>query len=315
MKKLFLLPLILFFFFSCRMQSNSDKESANPKESKLYRLRLNPEAGSKYYFDISNESEIKLELNDKKTDNLSRTNVGILYAINKDSAGDFLFNMSYGKIKLYSKKDDIESEMDAGNAASSLDPAEKMLGALKTANIVATIGPDGEVRSVTGYKEIAAKLMAGLNSNDMYAKNLARDRVEKLIGEGVVKKNMTQLFKIFPDSGVHVGDQWKLESKQNAELNLVAKNIFILKEVKNDLAMIESEADMFSDSTSSNMMGYDVTANLKGRQRGTYTMNIKTGMLENCELNGNVDGTLQMMGREIPVTIKTKVKIKGRKEN
>jgi len=33
--------------------------------------------------------------------------------------------------------------------------------------------------------------------------------MDKAIGEGIVKKNVDQLFKMFPDSAVHVGDKWK----------------------------------------------------------------------------------------------------------
>jgi hypothetical protein len=40
-----------------------------------------------------------------------------------------------------------------------------------------------------------------------------------------------------------------------------------------------------TDSTSTNWMGYDVTAALTGKQEGVYSMDMKTGMLISCKIN------------------------------
>ena len=59
----------------------------------------------------------------------------------------------------------------------------------------------------------------------------------------------------------------------------------------------------------------DATVNLKGSQEGEYEMETKTGMLISCRLSATVEGTIQTMGQQIPITIKTSVKIDGRKVN
>jgi len=37
---------------------------------------------------------------------------------------------------------------------------------------------------------------------------------DKAIGEGIVKKERGPALKMFPDSAVHVGDKWKLNSTE-----------------------------------------------------------------------------------------------------
>jgi hypothetical protein len=254
-----------------------------------------------------------MELNDKKLDNLNRAEVGVNYEISKDSSGNFILNMKYDKIKLHSKKGDEESDMDAANAPTSFDPAEKMLGILTEANLAATISPAGEVKSVSGYKEMTDKIIAGFNSSDANEKNIVKARLEKLIEVGVIRKNMGQLFKIFPDSAVHVGDKWKIKSKENAEFNLNAENSYTLKEIKDSIAFIFSETEMASDSATSNIMGYDVMADLKGKQHGEYEVETKTGMLSNAKITADIEGTIQLMGRDVPVNITMSVKINGHK--
>ena len=58
--------------------------------------------------------------------------------------------MKYDKIHLYTKKGDTETDLDADNAGLTADPTEKMLGILKSANILATVGPMGAVKSASG---------------------------------------------------------------------------------------------------------------------------------------------------------------------
>ena len=313
MKSLVFPLAILFLSSSCGMKPDSNKHDNDLGKNKVYKLQLNPTAGSKYYFDISNESEAKLEIKDKNIDNLAKTKVGVYYELNKDSSGNFMINMTYDKIHLYTKNGDSESDLDAANAATSLDPLEKILGILKAAHIVAIISPAGEIKSATGYKEMVAKIIAGMNNNDIYAKNIAQSKWEKLIEEGMIKKNMNQLFKIFPDSALHVGDKWKINSTQNSEINLNANTSYTLKEINDGIAIIDSEADITSDSSSSNYFGYEVTTDLNGEGKGEYDMEVRTGILIKANITTNVKGELQMLGREIPVNIRTIVKIKGRK--
>lgn len=64
--------------------------------------------------------------------------------------------------------------MDADNAATTTDPLEKMLSALRSSNIIAVISPEGQVRSVSDCKEIGDKIMAGFSSSDQYSRKLAQ---------------------------------------------------------------------------------------------------------------------------------------------
>jgi hypothetical protein len=57
----------------------------------------------------------------------------------------------------------------------------------------------------------------------------------------------------------------------------------------------------------------NVAADLKGKQQAEYEMETKTGMLISCKMKADVEGTMQAMGREIPMIIKTSLKITGRK--
>jgi hypothetical protein len=45
-------------------------------------------------------------------------------------------------------------------------------------------------------------------------------------------------------------------------------------------------------------------------QTGKYQVDTKTGMVLSAKVNVNVEGTLETMGRDIPLTIESEVKMK-----
>jgi len=285
---------------------------ADGKEGALS-LHLNLQPGSKYYYTINNEYDIALEAGGKTVNNKNKSDVDLTYAIQKDSAGNYLLQMHYEKIHLFTKSGDKESEMDADNAGATFDPVEKMLGILKTTNITAVINSAGKIIDITGYKELGDKIIAGLNITDLQTKNMALEKWDKVIGEGLIKKNIDQAFHLFPDSAIQVGDTWKMQSQQKGDVLLNETSNYKLKDIDDGIAYIESEGQMESDKTEAKIMGTAVTGNLQGNQTGEYEVDAETGMLLKNKVSAKVEGSFLMMGREIPVTIKTEVKMTGKK--
>jgi hypothetical protein len=261
---------------------NVNEGAANSEaqgEDNTFKFHLNPTPGSQYYYTISNESNLELEVNDKKMYNQSKSNVGVIYDVKKDSAGNFLLNIRYDKIHLYTKTGDNESDMDADNSKATFNPVEKMLGILKTANIVATINPTGKIVSISGYKELGEQMMAGLNTADITTKNMAQNEWDKVVGEGLVKKNINELFNIFPDSAIKIGDTWKMHSQEKGQIALNVSSDYKLKDINDGVAEVESKGEMTSDKGEVNMMGTSVKGDLQGKQDGEYEIDTKTGML------------------------------------
>jgi hypothetical protein len=313
MKQILAFFICVFIAASCKLP-NEDKKYTDP-ESITYHLKFNPDSSSKYHYDIKNTTETEIELENKKIQSINTTTTGMSYVINKDTSGNYIVNITYDKVHLYTKTNDSETEADAENASFPLNPADKMLGALKDANLTVSISPTGDIKILSGYKELSEQLMSSLDANDVNARSVAQKQLDKLIGEGMIQKNLDQLFKMFPDSAVHVGDKWKIDSRQNGDFNLNIKTFYRLKDIHNGVAYINSESDLESDNTPIAMLGASVIPNLKGTQEGKYEMEAKTGMLLNGAITSEVKGNMQMMGREVPVKIKTKVNIKGEKSN
>jgi hypothetical protein len=323
MLKLIILSGFVISMVACQSSAEAGKKpgkvndgaaagSNTTSENSINKVSVNMVSGASYRYTITNESETEVEANDKKVNNQHKSDVTITYNIQKDSTGNYLLRLHYDKIHLYSKTGDQEVEMDAANADKSINPTEKMLGILKNSSIAATVSATGKVIAISGYKELGDKILAGL-SGDEKSLNMAKGQWEKVIGEGMVKKSIEQLFSVLPDRKIQVGDTWKKNAQQTGEFNLNVASTFRLKDIEDGIASIASEGELTSSKGESQLMGYSVTSDLQGDQDGEYEVDTKTGMVLKNTTISKIKGTLQMLGKEIPVTMKTTLKMNGKK--
>lgn len=296
---------------SCKTHPNSARyyDDNNPK--KVYHLHLNPPAGAQYTYTVTRATEFETEVDGKKVDNKNRSQMEVTYTVGKDSSGDFLLDIVYNKIHLYSKNGDAEEEQDADKATESTDPVEKALGILKGASLQAVVSAGGQIKSIQGDQAIKDKLLAEFSPGDTYAKTIASQQWDRQVKEGLLKNNMEQLFNIFPDSAVHVGDRWKLSSTQNEQIKLVNRSSSQLKEIVDGTAVIRSVGEISSDSSSGSLNGTPYTADLKGKEEGDAAMETTTGMLLSSSSESQIIGTISSMGRDVPVTISISSKLEG----
>jgi hypothetical protein len=203
--------------------------------------------------------------------------------------------------------------MDADHAETSLDPAERALGVLKGASIVVTVGPSGRLISIGGEDAIKEKLLSQFSAGDSYTKAIAGKQWDERIKESLIKGNVEQLFKIFPDSAIHVGDRWKLGSTQKDEITLNYMTSYVLKEIVDGTAVILSEGDISSANSTNQLNGTSFTSDLKGKQQGEFEMETASGMLRSNHIDSRISGTMTVMGREVPVDITITMKMDGQK--
>lgn len=303
------------FLLSCQTQQSSKTDSKKFDPDKTYQLHLSPAAGSNYHYDIINEINVDLEVDDKEVNNQNKTEVGVNYKIGLDSVNNYVFSSVYDKIHITSRKNDTETELDAANGAFSLNPTEKMLGLLKDATINVTVTPLGDVINMSGYKEIGEKLIENFSEFDIAGKKAAREQWETQVGNGLIKKNFDQLFKFFPDSTIHLGDTWKLTSRQEGDLSYNITSSYKLKAINSEIAIIESTGKINTSRNDNKSSDLDeaTVVNITGEQTTEIEIETKTGMVINGKVKTSFEGSVMALGREVPVKAKMSVKISGKR--
>lgn len=300
---------------SCKSPQNTDSDSTNPDPEKTYVLKLSPANNSVYQYVIENESSITVETEKQEFENINKSEIGVTYTIRTDSNNYYRFDAVYSKLHFTSEQNGELTEIDAENGSFSINPLEKMLGMLKDSVISVTVTSTGELVNMSGYKRIGEQIIAGLSANDEAGKKEALDQWEKYIGEGLIKKNFEQLFRLFPDSAVRLGAKWKLTERESGELQYNLNGYYTLKAINQDLAIIGSESKISATGSTTVLseMGGSITS-LTGEQIAEYEMETKTGVVLGCRVKTSLEGMVRVMNKEVPVKAVVNVKVSGKKK-
>jgi len=314
MKFILLLIGMPVLFLACKSPQSTDSGSAGFDPDKTYQLRLSPQTGSVYRYTIENKSNITVETDAKEIENINQADIGVTYTIEADSSGNYRFNAVYDKLRFISESNGEKTEIDAANGSFSINPLEKMLAMLKDSMICAVISPTGEVVSISGYQEIGDRMISKLSENDEVGKKGAKEQWDKYVGEGLIRKNFDQLFRLFPDSSIRLGDKWKLTEREDGELKYNSNGYYTLKAINQELAIIEAESNISASSSNAafSEMGGSITE-MTGTQNSQFEIETKTGMVLSCRVKTTIKGMVKVMNKELPVTATITVKVSGKK--
>lgn len=307
MKVLFVMMFLSFSLnlFSCRNINHSDT-------NKKYLYNLNLPTGTKYYFNINTKTVSKLSAMGKDVETNNQSEVGLIYEVVGRSADSIQIKITYDQLKFALKSKEGTKEIDAANSGHSFDNMEKQLAAVKGSSLNVTLNKKGEVLQVSGGNEITDKLIATLNVSNPTSQARVREQFNKFIGEDFVKNNLASQFKLFPDTAVAVGNTWKQENTLSTEIGAKASSTFTFDDLDGNIATVQSTAVINTDNKMT-IMGNEVVANMKGNQEGQFETDTATGLLMKSETTTAIDGSMQMMGKDIPLSIKITKRIDGRK--
>ncbi|OQP44842.1 hypothetical protein A4H97_10810 [Niastella yeongjuensis] len=307
MSKTFIIPFLCIspFLFSC-------KSSSYHTDGKKYKFGLYLITGDKYYFNIITETSTKVSVMNKDMESNNHSEVGLIYEVVNSTSDSIQIKLTYDNLKFSLKNKDGEKEIDAANSGHTLNDQEKQLATVKGASMNITFNKKGDVLHITGGKENVDKLIATLNATSSTNQDQIREQFSKFIGDDFIRNYLGREFKLFPDTAVSVGDTWQMKSSLPAEINTDAVSKFTLDDFSDNLVLVESAAEINTDNKTS-VMGNEVVMNMKGKQEGHFETDIVTGLLINGQSATSIEGNFQVMGKEVPVSIKVTKHISGKK--
>lgn len=308
--KVRMLVLFSIVFAACRfVPSDNSKNENYLKEGPAFNVLLNPVPGSVYRYKVNNKTDVEATVNEQEVVSKNHSDMLISYTVAKDSAGDLALSMQYEKIKLHIQKDKEETELDADNASFSVNMLEKMLGGLKESKFDIYLKPNGMVKNIHGFSEAGDRVFRQLQFKNIEETRIARELWDKTIEANMVRQNINQFFRIFPDSSVHLREKWTITQAEQGEFKLKTATTYFVTAITEDKIFIESVAVISSGNEQAGTAGN--TADIKGEQNGEYVLELKTGMLLSAKLSSDLSGTIKMQGIEAPLKIKSVVKMDG----
>ncbi|MEX6687843.1 DUF6263 family protein [Danxiaibacter flavus] len=273
-----------------------------------YDLKFNPPAGAKYKYVVVMNQEMQQSMKGQEHNVDNTTEMYVTYEILQNTGADKHLKLTYNRFK--GSSNGTAYDTDDSSAANGNNPMTFVYNGMKNYPLLITISEKGQVKDVTGIDELLDRVVGSIPL-DSARKAMIRTTTEKIMGKDFVKSMIEQSFKIFPSSKVSVGDTWKDSMMLTAGLDFKMANSFTLKGVDNNKATIDVSSDITSGAMDMGMM--KIETNMKGTQKGTTELDLPTGMTTSSDLDQQIEGNMKIMGMEIPVKIKTKIKVTGTK--
>jgi hypothetical protein len=230
------------------------------------------------------------------------------YEVLQNTGADRHLKLTYTRFK--GSSNEATYDTDDSSAASGNNPMAFVYKGMKNYPLLITISEVGQVKDVTGIDELLDKIVSSIPL-DSASKAMIRLNTQKIMGKDFVKSMIEQSFKIYPSKRVSVGDSWSDSMTLTAGLDFKMANTFTLKGVDNNKASIDVSSDITSGSMDMGMM--KIETNMKGTQKGITELDVPTGMTTSSDLDQDIQGDMKIMGMDIPVKIKTKIKVTGTK--
>jgi len=300
MKRLTLLVLVIITtimvaaIYSCK----------NSKTTTGKVLKFNLEKGKGYDYEILWDLDQQMMGHDNKISILGG------YTINVTDEKENIRTLTavYKNFKMYMNIMGVEINIDTDKPSEPMDEAEikanplgmmdRVFAGIKGKEFTMKVDEEGKVLEVSGFDQIINGMTDSI-AMDEDTKMQVRVSLQDQFNEQAVKDQFAQVFTIFPNKEIKVGDSWDKSFQMGGRMPAKYKTKYTVKEIEGDHVSLSAQTNIGSGSTD---------MEIKGTQNGSLLVDSKTGLVINAEF----DQDMETKAGGMEIAIKGKGKIKGK---
>lgn len=286
--------------FVTLMTFNSCTSSGKASSGKM--LKFNLEKGKGYDY------EMIWDMNTKVMEQETKLNIGAFYTMNvTDDDGKIrTISMEYKRLRMDMNVMGMSINMDSeGSSAESSDSAaflggmlSKVFSGIVNKPFTMKVDQEGNIMEVTGFNKIVDGMVDSLDIAPE-AKAQTQASMKDQFSDSYVKDQFAQIFNIFPNKEVKVGDKWEKSFNTSGKQAAKYNTVYTAKEIDGDFVTLVADTKISSQEED----GTKIT----GKQTGNVIVDSRTGLVVNSEFDQDMEVTASGM----KVSIIGKGKIKG----
>jgi hypothetical protein len=264
-------------------------------------LKFNLEKAKTYDY------EIVWDMDQKISDQDTKISLGGIYSVEVIEEKDGIKKLTgmYKSFKLYMKMAGLEMDIDSEKPVEPIDQAQlkqnpmgimsRIFSAIKGKSFSMQVDEEGKVLSVTGFDQIINGMVDSTGA-DENAKLQIRASLRDQFNEQAVKDQFAQIFTIFPNKKVKVGDNWEKHLQTGGKVPAKFLTVYTVKQIEGDHVTLNAKSNISS-------VGGEML--VTGDQTGTLLVDSKTGLVLNAEFDQLMDTKVQ--GFDVKITGKGKI--------
>jgi hypothetical protein len=289
-------------------------------------LRMNLKKGDIYNY-VSETKQRITQIVDKKEMVIDQTVVNEFeyYVEDVDAASNITFRITFKKMSIDMSMQGMSMKMSSDTNEVAADEASqissKMLNAMTDVPFTVKLNYLGDIIEVKNLEALFDKMISSLASlsgdAEIVGKQMSQS-INKMLGPDTIKEMMRQNFNAYPEKPMGVGDSWEnsMEVKSGFPMSVKMKNTVTKLEPKTAEFLLDSTLKTSFGSNMIDIGGFTASMDIvKGTQKGTYIIDLATGMAISAEVDMDFDGLIKIGGenpQEIPMNVigKTIMKLK-----
>jgi hypothetical protein len=281
-------------------------------------LRLRLKQGEVYRLKTTVEQKINQTVGANAQATEQTFAVGYRMAVESvDAAGNMKVATTYDSVQFRQKGPSGAVEYDSANPPKQVPAGARAFAALAGLGFKSTVTPTGKVTAVEGLDAMFAEMVRKLELPEGPQKAAVQKALNEQFGEEAMKQNLQNVFALYPEKPVAVGESWRRRVVVAKGFPMVLEGAYTLKSRDGGVAHIDIKATLSPNEAAgpvelgTGKMSYD----LKGEQSGTAEVDEATGWTRSLTTNQTVSGALRFQAAggvpeaNNPITLQEKVTI------
>ncbi len=305
MKKIHLCSLLVVFLFivSCTKERIT--------------LQLNLEQGVTYTRRVTTEQKISQTVQNQQFEMAQTMILEYGYDVTEvDDTGNTTVKISYANIGFTQDGPMGRTEYKSWEDADTVPMAAKAFAVMLGKNFTVVLSPQGRIARILGTESMLEEM---IKAYDMPMDDRMRKEMEvslkKQFGEEALKETLNDMFAIYPDRPVGIGDSWRTKTVVAMGFPMTIHHTWRLKRIEDGKVYIETSAKIEPNTdVKVTQMGMEVTYDISGEQKRSLVLDESSGWLREGEIEQQVGGKILVSSTpygqpetiEYPITMSAK---------
>jgi len=144
--------------------------------------------------------------------------------------------------------------------------------------------------------------------------NISPNDIARLFNDSTFATMLENTFDIYPGKPIRVNEKWNTKSSATvSNFEIQKDNTYILKSVELGVATISASSLLNMPSSTIYQGKYKLQIEMKGTQVGIIKMDIESGVIISVNSTQKIDGKINSMGQDLPMTISSEFNSSSKK--
>lgn len=286
---------IVFSLFSSLSSFNLTAQSIH--------FQLTPPKDSSFTYRMSKTIETSIELDEKFENGIENSVIDYNYQFIKKNNNDVLdFHIKIKDIVIEEADGDIAFEYDSKATGDIvLNERSKAYQDVIDHLFNLSISSTGNIEHFSGIQTLIQRTQNTTKVEKPVHKEVW-EAMQDEFGDEPMAENFNIMTNFFPTDVVQVGDSWSAIDSTFSSFGVISNNIYTLKKVIDDLAIIQIQSKINPNPNAEGMKkdGVYIRFDMTGTQEGNIVVNFKTGWLQRLNLRQKLHGTMLLETEMFP---------------